>query len=500
MKTTREVFAENWKNSIVAKLAAFVLLGGVTRAATIESIDNSSGVDLSGNIAYAVNFSPVTPDVTVDGTTFQTFTANADVEGLTVTPEPIRSFTGSEGFFKQFPALGGDDNLNTVIGSFIDANSDGVDLTEFDMGLEVVSGQAYRLQLLFSEGFFTESGARVFDVSIEGSLEVGDLDPFKVLGDAGIAPDAGTMAGAVVVTHDFVAGDDTLNINFKNKTSFSVLSGLVLTEATAAPAPIAVIESSSDLNLSESIVYAVNFSPATPDVTVDGTTFQTFTANADVAGLTVTPAPIRSFTGSEGFFKQFPALGGDDNLNTVIGSFIDAQSDGVDLTEFDVSLDVVSGQAYRLQMLFSEGFFTEAGARVFDVSIEGSLAFRDFDPFQVVSNAGIAPDAGTVAGAVVVTYDFVAGDDTLDINFKNKASFSVLSGLILTDTSAAPGVSTIGIGLNADDTVTVTWGGGTLQSSTDLSSPDSWTNVPDATGGSHNIPVSGTDTYFRATQ
>ena len=225
-------------NSIIwktAAIAAILMLGGNRlSAANITAIDNSDDLDLTGNLVYAINFSPASPNLEVDGTTFQTLTASADVVGASVAPEPIRSFSGTEGFFNQFPALGGDADLNTVLGSFIDSSTaDNMDLPQFDVGLDVNSGQAYKLQMLFSEGFFTEAGQRIFDVSIEGTLEVDDLDAFQVLVDAGITPAAETP-GAVLVTHDFVAGDNRLDLTFTNSASLSVLSGLTL-EAVPEP-------------------------------------------------------------------------------------------------------------------------------------------------------------------------------------------------------------------------------------------------------------------------
>ena len=221
--------SKNWKLLSIAALTV-LMCGGSVRAADVTAITNSSDLDLAGDIVYAVNFSPANPNVEVDGTTFQTFTTSADVAGVTVSPDPIRSFLGTEGFFNQFPALGGDGDVNTVVGSFIDSQDteNDVNVPTMDLGLDVSAGQPYQLQMLFSEGFFTASAERIFDISIEGVLEVDDLDVFAVLGDAGISPDGATLPGAVLVTHEFVAGDSSLDITLSDETSFSVLSGIIL--------------------------------------------------------------------------------------------------------------------------------------------------------------------------------------------------------------------------------------------------------------------------------
>lgn len=230
-----------------AKLAGSVV-GGVSlilaagsASAVVSAFQNSSDLDLDGTFAYAINFGTGDVDTDVDGLIFNPVGDGNTVAGVSTTPDPIRTFGGplgpvTEGFWNVTPALGGDDDINTVLSSLIDAHDTSAGVDSFEVDLDAVDGQAYRLQLILNEEFFQSDASRVFDISVDGVLVADDLDPYKVA-----VTDSGTAEGdsAVLVSYDFV-GDGTVDIEFTNETSFAILSGLTL-EVVPEPASVGLL-------------------------------------------------------------------------------------------------------------------------------------------------------------------------------------------------------------------------------------------------------------------
>lgn len=208
----------------------------------------------------------------------------------------------------------------------------------------------------------------------------------------------------------------------------------VLCCSVPANAQVSTIQNSTDLDLSGTIDYSVNFggnSGATFEV--DGVTFDPFGGGDTVAGVSTDPAGLRTFTGAEGFWNITPNLGGDVDINSVLSPIIDA-NDGADLTGFGIDLDTTIGQTYKLQLIMMERFFQTAGSRIFDISVDGVAVVNDLDLYQVaVVDAGL-PEGD---GAVLVTHQFVS-DGTVDIDFSNDASLSLIAGLTLESVAAIP--------------------------------------------------------------
>jgi len=100
----------------------------------------------------------------------------------------------------------------------------------------------------------------------------------------------------------------------------------------------------------------------------------------------------------------------------------------------DVDLDVTAGQEYELQLLFSENFYQVAGARHFDIAVEGVTIVDEFTPIPAGAEWTTAPNTG-----VVVTYQFVAGDSVINVDLTKGSSGDlnpILQGVILKTVSA----------------------------------------------------------------
>jgi len=148
--------------------------------------------------------------------------------------------------------------------------------------------------------------------------------------------------------------------------------------------------------------YAVNLGADQADVTVQGVTFTSATS----AGLTVGAVNLASNWGA---VKNYGSSSNDDNLEGIMRNalldWFGANPDSRTVA-FNTGNTLTIGETYRLQMFFHEPSDGVAN-RFFDISVEGSLIVDDFNSTQ--------GDGLSAAQGYVVTYDFVAGDEALDI-------------------------------------------------------------------------------------
>lgn len=173
-------------------LAAPFAQAQLTTVGTFTGGDAGEGLDLDGVFVYAVNArgpaaGPVRDAVFTDDS----------APGVTLSaPNEILNWSAPN-----FGTSSNDDNLELVMQSIRWANFP----TQVTVALaNLQPGQAYRLQLLFGE----QCCNRAFDVVVEGNEIVNEFAPFSTQGSTNLT---GNGVGAVV-THFFVAGDDTLNI------------------------------------------------------------------------------------------------------------------------------------------------------------------------------------------------------------------------------------------------------------------------------------------------
>ncbi|OFX61066.1 MAG: hypothetical protein A2066_12420 [Bacteroidetes bacterium GWB2_41_8] len=91
--------------------------------------------------------------------------------------------------------------------------------------IPVESGKKYMLTLKFAEIFFSTSGSRLFDVSVEGKLFLDNFDVFAKAGGKNIAKDT-----SIVVT----ATDNLINIELANVLDNVSIKGIVIDEVGGA--------------------------------------------------------------------------------------------------------------------------------------------------------------------------------------------------------------------------------------------------------------------------
>ena len=196
----------------------------VTTVGLFTGGDPGEGLDLEGNIVYAVNVRGPAAGPVGDAN----FTDDS-APGVTVWGQnEILHWANPS-----FGATTHDNNLELVMQSIrwsASPNPVTIDLA----GIEV--GGEYKLQL-----FATESCCnRGYDIFVEGALVVDDLNPGLLQG----GPNGSPVSG-VVATYHFIAPDDTLNIVLNGATApypdhNAILSGFTL-EQVPEPASLALL-------------------------------------------------------------------------------------------------------------------------------------------------------------------------------------------------------------------------------------------------------------------
>ncbi len=163
-----------------------------TRVGVFTGGDAGEGLDLDGTFLYAVNMRGPAAGAIRDAT----FTDDSAPGVTWSAPNEILNWTNPN-----YGATANDDHLEVVMQSIRWANypnTVNVNLAN------LVPGARYRLQLLFGE----QCCNRGFDISVEGTRIAANFAPFAVQGGTSTS----AQNNGAVVTHDFIAGDSTLNI------------------------------------------------------------------------------------------------------------------------------------------------------------------------------------------------------------------------------------------------------------------------------------------------
>jgi hypothetical protein len=386
-------------------------------------------------------------------------------------------------------------NTHSTTSAISNTTDDAIYQTErwgnsFGYAFPVSNGQ-YKVVLHFAEIYWTTAGSRVFDVSIEGARVLDNYDIFARVG----AFTATTETFTVNVT------DGTLNISFsslagsggKDNAKVSAIEILNASTNTNQPptanagpdAAITLPSSLLTLNGSGTDVggsisgyswsqvsgpNSATFSSKTiSDPVVSGLVQGTYVfalvvtdnqgagSAPDQVTITVNPAPIvvttlfrvnsggTQLTNSIGTFAAdnlfSPAPGNGFSTSSAISNTTD---DAIYQSErwgnsFGYAFPVSNGQ-YRVVLHFAEIYWTTAGSRVFDVSIEGARVLDNYDIFAKV---------GAFA-ATTETFTVNVTDGTLNISFSSLAGSG---GRDNAKVSAIEILSTVGVPLTISSSV-----------------------------------------------
>jgi len=171
---------------------------GTTTLGAFTGGEVGEGLDLDGTFLYAVNVGgPDTP--TIRDVTFDSNNTGAAPYAIDTPPGVgIWALNHIPGWYAtvDYGAAPEDDALESMMDDIRWSNNPDTVSVVLE---ELTVGQAYKLQLLFDEAATAPN--RSFDVFVEGQLAIDNLNTGTSLDGTG-----------VVMTHEFVATDDTLTV------------------------------------------------------------------------------------------------------------------------------------------------------------------------------------------------------------------------------------------------------------------------------------------------
>ncbi len=354
--------------------------GLATRAQVFTGADSGEGLDMQGSFLHAVNARGPAGAVIGDAT----FTDDAGV--ITSEYEILNWIAPNYGPTADDAALSG------VMQSIRWTDSDNGGQESVDVTLpNLVAGRTYKVQMLFADA----ATDRHFAVDVEGSRVVGDFQVAAMTG-------AGLELGAVL-THEFVATDDTLNVvlngsGLPGADINPILQAITVEDRGITGATTAGTFNGGDpgegLAIGAFTKYAVNVG-GPGGFEVDGVTF-----TADDATPGVTVSAEHQITGW--INPDYGTSPSDDGLEGIMSSIrwtaTNARGEVLSVEMEDLEV----GEDYVLQLLFGEG----ASTRGFDVVVDGVLVADEFSPTAEGVNANVG---------VVLSHEFTATGDTLSV-------------------------------------------------------------------------------------
>jgi len=337
---------------------------------------------------------------------------------------------------------------------------------DFTYDIPVADG-TYDVRLHFAETFWTANGDRVFDVAVEGTEVISDLDVHAVVGhDAALVE---TVSGVEVtdgsLTLDFVTNTDNAKVS-----AIEVVAVDTDTAAPSVPANLSQDTSTTDSidlswdpssdtggsGLSHYNVYvdgtkdqevAAGTTSATLSGLSSGTDYQVTVTAVDGAGNesaqtntttmgTATPGPVAAvncgggaFTATDGteFVADTGTGGGTYSVSdSIANTDDDTLYQSVREGNFSYSFDVANG-TYEVRLHFAELWFSAAGDRVFSIEAEGTTGLSSYDIYAA---------AGDRLTATQASFTVEVTDGTLDLSPVNETNQAHLAGIEILTASA----------------------------------------------------------------
>ena len=347
----------------------------------------------------------------------------------------------------------------------------------FSYNIPLANGN-YTVTLKFAEIYWTAAGHRIFDVSMQGTQVISNLDIFALAG----------KDGAYDVSIPVSVTNGTLNIAFTSVADYAKISAIKVTTASSGTSPdttpptvpaglSTTVVSSSQINLSWSAstdpvvsgqvtsglagyrVYrngALIGSTATTtysDSLLTASTTYSYTVSAyDMAGNESAQSGAVSATtlssGSQPPTTVFAVNAGGGQYTDASGVVYQTDTDNsggypastaAAITgtadpalyqserygNFSYNIPLANGN-YTVTLKFAEIYWTAAGHRIFDVSMQGT---------QVISNLDIFALAGK-DGAYDVSIPVSVTNGTLNIAFTSVADYAKISAIKVTTASS----------------------------------------------------------------
>jgi Malectin domain/Fibronectin type III domain len=210
------------------------------------------------------------------------------------------------------------------------------------------AGTDYLVRLHFCETFFTAAGKRTFNVSINGTQVLTNFDIFATAGGENIA-NIQQFTEAANASGQFV-------ILFTSQVNNALISGIEIDSTTGPPPPTGVEINSGGPAVSPFV--------ADEDFTGGATIDHANTINTSKV---TNPAPAAVYQSA----RVTTAVGPGTTFTYTIGGF-------------------TANSSHTVRLHFCETFWTAAGKRLFNVSINGTQVLTNFDIFATAGGENIA--------------------------------------------------------------------------------------------------------------
>ena len=174
-------------------------------AGSVSPVRGPDDLDLSGDIVYAVNFSPNDPDLIIKGVTFVPDSV-APGGSFFVLPNTVAPWQVRPNFGTSADA----DALEQVYEDIRWANAGAGQ--QLEAHFPVIPGQTYKVQVLV---YGNAPESRRWDISVEGSTSVDEFTSLGISAPGTSLPPYRNDTG-VVFTQQLTAGDDTLDVVMGN--------------------------------------------------------------------------------------------------------------------------------------------------------------------------------------------------------------------------------------------------------------------------------------------
>jgi len=355
-----------------------------TRSTVFTGGDAGEGLDFQGNFVAAVNVGGPSGFNIGDAA----FTSDTGVVAENQIPNWLTTDFGGA------TPTANDSNLRTVMNSIRWSNpSDGGinDVSVTIPGLTI--GKTYKVQMLFAESGVNSS--RHHAVELEGKSIHNDYAEGAYRG----VDNPNGLGNALI--HEFVAQDTTLNFRLHstglaNGDLNQLLNGFTVEDrGVTGITTTGTFTSASQLDMAGTFPYAVTMGGAGGQVVGSAAFTSEFVAGVQVGA----ENSIANWVGG----ANFGGSSDDVNLSSAMASIRWNETNGIQ-DGLSLDLDVVTGDMYKLQLLFMEGCCD----RGFDVAFEGVRTVDNFNPNAMGASIGNSRGA-------VITHEFTAGDPLFSI-------------------------------------------------------------------------------------
>jgi hypothetical protein len=240
----------------------------------------------------------------------------------------------------------------------------------------LTANASYTVRLHFAEEYWTSAGSRVFNVSINGSQVLSNFDIFAAAG-----------AEYKAVVEQFTASANSggsITIQFTTVKDNAQVNGIeVLPTGSPTPTPTPPATGSTQINSGGSAA-----APFVADTDFSGGSTASVTHSINTSGVS-NPAPMAVYQSNRygNFTYTIPGL--------------------------------TANASYTVRLHFAEEYWTAAGSRVFNVSINGTRVLSNFDIFATAGaeyKAVVEQFGASASSSGSITIQFTTVKDNAQVN------------------------------------------------------------------------------------